>query len=127
MTAQGEVILQDDGTATFRTTCMLCGKPVELAGLDPDALALFLARRGPMVQDAFPQLSASEREVLVSGSHAECFEDAFPEDDADAGLGEVYPSDYDPGPECDDQGGASEIPWDAGAPDEPDYPGRFHR
>jgi hypothetical protein len=80
MTAQGEVILQDDGTATFRTTCMLCGKPVELAGLDPNALALFLARRGPMVQDAFPRLSASEREVLVSGSHAECFEDAFPED-----------------------------------------------
>jgi hypothetical protein len=81
MTAQGEIIPQADGTANFRTVCVLCGKPVELAGLDPDALALFLARRGPMVQDAFPQLSASEREVLVSGSHAECFEDAFAEED----------------------------------------------
>lgn len=81
MTAQGEIIPQGDGTAKFRTTCVLCGHPVELAGLDPDALVLFLDRQGPMVQDAFPRLSATEREVLMSGSHGKCFEDAFSDED----------------------------------------------
>jgi hypothetical protein len=83
MTAQGEIIPQGDGTAKFRTVCMLCGQPVELAGLDPDALALFLDRQGPLVQDAFPQLSDSEREVLMSGSHGRCFEAAFADEDED--------------------------------------------
>jgi hypothetical protein len=37
---------------------------------------------GTAIQDALPQFSASERELLLTGLHAECFADACgPEDE----------------------------------------------
>lgn len=60
---------------------MLCDEPNAIDRLDAWAFAAWQA--GAFVQDAFPGLSASEREVLVSGSHAKCFEDAFGGDEED--------------------------------------------
>jgi hypothetical protein len=81
MAAKGTVTTNENGTARFTATCMLCGRPAAVDQLDPARLARW--QDGEFVQDVFPDLSASEREVLVSGSHAECFEAAFPEDDED--------------------------------------------
>ena len=35
------------------------------------------------VQDAFPYLSAGEREQIMTGTHPECWEKMFPEEDED--------------------------------------------
>ncbi len=74
----GTVTRNEDGTVRFETRCMLCEKPNALDKLDAKAFDAWQA--GEFAQDAFPGLSDSEREVLVSGSHAECFEEAFGED-----------------------------------------------
>ena len=36
---------------------------------------------GVLIQDALPELSASEREQLMTGIHAECWDRAFPEEE----------------------------------------------
>ena len=38
-------------------------------------------RRGKLAQDAFPYLSADERELLISGICGKCFDKMFPPDD----------------------------------------------
>jgi hypothetical protein len=62
-------------------TCMMCGQPCQI-DVDTDRYEVW--RRGAgHVQDIFPEMSASEREVMISGSHGKCFDDAFkdPEED----------------------------------------------
>lgn len=80
---QGNITENPDGTVRFTTHCMLCTGPVAVDHLDPGKVACWQA--GARVQDVFPEMSASEREALVSGSHAECFGNAFAdgEDDPD--------------------------------------------
>jgi len=36
---------------------------------------------GEMVQDAFPAMSAEERELLITGTHPECWDSMFGDDD----------------------------------------------
>ena len=66
-------------TILVEKVCMLCGKPngitVSLEGYNKWKVG------GMFVQDAFPELTADEREVLISGSHPDCFDEAFAEDD----------------------------------------------
>lgn len=77
----GELVKQ--GTFwTFRTTCPLCGKSAEVRNLRKNAYEWW--RRGAMVQDAFPELTADEREILVSGTHGRCFDAGFPEEETEA-------------------------------------------
>lgn len=81
---KGTITENPDGTVRFTTHCMLCTHPVAVDRLDPEKVARWQA--GEFVQDVFPDMSASEREALVSGSHAECFAGAFAggeEDDPD--------------------------------------------
>jgi hypothetical protein len=80
MAANGTITVNDNGTVRFTSVCMLCRQPVALDQLDPERVARWQA--GEFVQDVFPDLSAPEREVLVSGSHAECFEKVFADDEA---------------------------------------------
>ena len=75
----GMVIPEHSGTLLFRTTCPFCGEPAELTGLDPNAFAAW--QSGVYVQNAFPGLSADQREILVSGTHGECFDQLFPEEE----------------------------------------------
>lgn len=65
-------------TVTITKTCPFCGKRHDIE-LDAEAVARWDA--GAYVQDAFPRLSAAERETLISGSCSGCFDDAFPEEE----------------------------------------------
>ena len=71
---------QPDGLVTVYThTCPGCLQPGKITDLDPAKVNRWLA--GEHIQDVFPELSASERELLISGLHAECFEELFPPDE----------------------------------------------
>jgi hypothetical protein len=72
---------QPDGTVTYQGMCALCGEPSAVSGLIPSQVAAFADGAGLHVQDAFPQLSADDRETILSGSHGSCFDTAFPPDD----------------------------------------------
>lgn len=58
------------------TKCPLCGKTQDVVVESTD-YADFLKRKH--AQDAFPYLSASERELLISGICEECWNRVFPE------------------------------------------------
>jgi hypothetical protein len=81
MAVAGTVTKNENGTVRFTTTdpCMGCGVQVAVDQLDPAKVARW--RAGEFVQDVFPDMSAAEREALVSGTHANCFEEMFPEDE----------------------------------------------
>lgn len=80
MVARGISSMNDNGTAKFTTTCPWCTQPVAVDQLDIQALDAYLAGR-LSAETLFPTLSASEREVLVSGTHAECWDAMFPPDE----------------------------------------------
>jgi hypothetical protein len=63
-------------TITIERGCMLCGKPSSVT-VDDEGYQKY--RKGAFVQDAFPHLSADEREIIISGSHPGCFNEAFDE------------------------------------------------
>lgn len=54
--------------------CPFCGNSFVLSVDEDDYLAW---RGGMLVQDAFPYLSAEERELLISGICPECWEKTF--------------------------------------------------
>jgi hypothetical protein len=72
-------------------TCMLCDNPNQI---DVSARLYALWRSGTAghVQDVFPDMSAGEREALISGSHAKCFDEAFkdPQEDLEEEPEGVY-------------------------------------
>ena len=57
--------------------CMICGKPNEPITLPREAYERWEA--GEYAQNVFPQMSVDQREILISGSHPQCFDDLFPE------------------------------------------------
>lgn len=62
----------------INTTCPFCGKttPVQIRRVaDYNAW-----QNGALAQDAFPHLSADEREMLISGICPKCWEKTFEED-----------------------------------------------
>ena len=63
------------GFSTFATRpCMVCGQRSELK---LDNAALFAYNQGALIQQAFPDLSADERELIKTGTHPECWEKAL--------------------------------------------------
>ena len=65
--------------------CPFCGHSHEVEVNDMDYLDW---QDGELVQDAFPYLSASERELLVSGICPTCWDKMFKTDDNDKGYEE---------------------------------------
>jgi hypothetical protein len=66
--------------------CMLCGQPssVDIADVRvAEKVKGYLHARGAFasVQQEFPMLTVGQRETLVSGSHEQCFDEAFKEDE----------------------------------------------
>lgn len=55
-------------------TCPFCGKESVVSVFASDYYAWL---RSGLVQDAFPYLSAEERELLISGICPECWEKTF--------------------------------------------------
>lgn len=57
--------------------CIGCGQTSQLQLLRSEVQAY---QKGAFVQDAFPNLSAGQRELLISGTHPECWDRMFGED-----------------------------------------------
>ena len=57
-------------------TCVVCGK-YELWSLDRQAVENWQA--GKLIQDAFPDMSLKDREIMISGTHPECWDKLFTE------------------------------------------------
>jgi hypothetical protein len=58
--------------------CMVCHKTSELT---LSVAAVQAWQQGAYVQTAFPELSASEREVLISGTHPDCWDILFSDEE----------------------------------------------
>ena len=67
-------------TTTVNVRCPFCGKISQIV-CDKDSLAKY--NGGALIQDAFPEMSPFEREVLISGMCLPCQESFFVEDDDD--------------------------------------------
>lgn len=61
-----------------RGTCIFC-KETHWKDLDITSAQMCDWQGGTLIQVAMPQLDDDEREFLVSGSHKNCFEEAFDE------------------------------------------------
>lgn len=65
-------------TATVITNpCFECGKTSEL---EVPLTQYINWRKGELLQVAFPDMSADDRELLLSGIHPECWDKMFPEE-----------------------------------------------
>ena len=58
--------------------CMVCDE-YELWVLDSKAVASWQA--GEYIQNAFPEMSAADREMLITGTHPACWDKLCPEED----------------------------------------------
>ena len=61
-------------------TCHVCGK-YELWSLDRKAVERWQA--GEYIQNAFPDMSMEDREVLITGTHPACCDKLFPEEEGE--------------------------------------------
>lgn len=73
---------------TLITTCPFCGRENSINVREEDYSAW---QDGALVQDAFPYLSADEREMLISGICPTCWNDTFSDEEED----EDFEPDYD--------------------------------
>ena len=55
-------------------TCLHCGNGSQTR---VDWLAYALWQGGELIQNAFPQLNASQREMMMSGTHPYCWKEMF--------------------------------------------------
>lgn len=63
---------------TIQVSCLNCHKDYSLEVLAEDVIKY---KNGAFVQDAFPYLSADERELLISKTCGACFDEMFGEDE----------------------------------------------
>lgn len=64
-------------TMRFTGPCIYCGKEQSVR---VDAEAAIKFREGGFAQDCFPDLSADEKEFLISGICGACWDKMFPEE-----------------------------------------------
>ena len=62
----------------YTTICPCCGD--EISVIVP-ARGLRLWREGERIQEALPELTAEEREILISGTCPECWKEIFSEEE----------------------------------------------
>lgn len=58
--------------------CMLCGK-TSVVEVDPDRYARWLG--GTFIQDVWPEWTPEQRELLITGTHPECWDANFDDED----------------------------------------------
>ena len=61
-------------------TCTVCGE-YEVWSLDRQAVTRW--QEGELIQNAFPDMSMADREILISGTHPACWSKLFPEEEGD--------------------------------------------
>lgn len=62
----------------FKVACRFCGSVHELS-IAPSDFASW--RKGELIQDAMPYLTAEERELLISGTCDDCWSEMFGQDE----------------------------------------------
>lgn len=67
-----------DQIVVLTKKCMLCHKQVKLT---LDRQRFWSWQQGTFVQDAFPEMSAGERELLLTGIDDSCFKKLFKEEE----------------------------------------------
>lgn len=60
--------------------CMVCG---QAAQVEVDSAGYEKWKRGTLIQAALPTLSRAERELLITGTHDECWKLMSAQDEAD--------------------------------------------
>jgi hypothetical protein len=65
-------------TAVVAVPCRLCQ---ETTDLEVNFQGFVNWKAGEFIQDALPELSADERELLISGTCGTCFDELFPSED----------------------------------------------
>lgn len=70
-----------DGTPAVDVTvrCPVCGHPGLVEKVAAEGLQEWQA--GQNIQHALPALNADQRELLLTGTHRECFDKAYSDDD----------------------------------------------
>ncbi len=58
--------------------CMECGKT---STLTVPTTGYYQWRRGDYIQNALPELTPDEREMLITGSHPDCWDKMFPQEE----------------------------------------------
>ncbi len=71
----GKITTTDNGKIHFETTCQFCSKPAIVENIPADAFQRW--QEGMFIQNALPMLTAGDREILISGTHDECWQKAF--------------------------------------------------
>ena len=61
-------------------TCTVCGQ-YEMWSLDKDSVMRW--HEGENIQRVFPDMSAGDREILISGTHPACWDKLFSEEESD--------------------------------------------
>ena len=61
--------------------CTVCGE-YEVWSLDRQAVTSW--QEGENIQNAFPDMNAEDREILISGTHPACWDKLFPEEEGTA-------------------------------------------
>jgi hypothetical protein len=59
-------------------TCTVCGE-YEVWSLDRAAVERW--KEGEYIQNAFPEMSMEDREILITGTHPACWDKLFPKED----------------------------------------------
>ena len=59
---------------TIEKTCCVCHKPARVE-VEEDAWDEYI--HGKKAQDAFPDLPPDQREIIISGTHPECWNKLF--------------------------------------------------
>lgn len=67
-------IIEKADTVIVEKRCIGCGK---VASIEVPKNQFYVWRSGVHCQDAFPQLSRETREILISGTHPECWNNMF--------------------------------------------------
>lgn len=60
--------------------CRICNK-LEEREIDINSIQLYDWMSGTLLQVAAPHLTDDEREFMISGTHPECWDKVFPEED----------------------------------------------
>jgi hypothetical protein len=71
------IIQNEDGSYLYKGFCVFCQKP-SYTTISAEGYKKWIEEDN-LVQDAFPNLSKGDREILISGTHSDCWDKAFKE------------------------------------------------
>lgn len=73
-----EYTLGGDTVTVSTPICFVCGEKSFIKVRRSD---LERYKNGDLIQHAFPEMLPQDREMLISGTHPDCFDQLFPEED----------------------------------------------